>query len=290
MQPYAAEITGHTRTGALIGSPVAHSISPQMYNESFKQRGIDRVYVCFDIGPDKLAHTVQAFRDLDFFGFNLTMPHKTAVIPYLDDLSEEARLIGAVNTVDNRDGRLIGYNTDGMGFFKSAKVLGYDPAGKTVTLLGAGGAASAIAAQAALDGVKTLHMFSRRGRSWDKANALIDRIRANTDCNAMLHDFADRADLKSCKAQSYMLINATSVGMAPHEAETPVPDTSFFFPDLIVADVIYNPAKTRFLQDAEKAGCRTFNGMYMLLYQGEAAFKIWTGCDMPVEIIREKYF
>ena len=286
--PY--EITGHTRVGALLGSPVAHSISPQMYNECFRQLGIDSVYVCFDIKPEQLGRTIQTVRDMNFFGFNLTMPHKHAVIEYLDELSTEAQMIGAVNTVCSRDGKLVGYNTDGMGFMKSARVSGYDPAGKAVTLLGAGGAARSIAVQAALDGVSELNLFCRKGRSWDSAGELVETIGSRTACRAKLFDFADAAQMKECIMNSYMLINATSVGMAPDVDATPIQDTSVFVPQLIVSDVIYHPQKTRLLADAQKAGCRIFNGMYMLLYQGEAAFRIWTGREMPTEHIKRLYF
>ena len=155
------QITGTTRLGGLLGSPVAHSKSPLMHNESFRLLGLDFVYLCFDMGPEKLERTVQALRDMNVYGFNLTMPLKTAVIPYLDELSEEAALIGAVNTVKNENGRLIGYNTDGMGFMASVREQGMDVSGRTVTLLGAGGAASAIGVQAALDGAAVLHINRR---------------------------------------------------------------------------------------------------------------------------------
>lgn len=284
------QITGHTRLGGLLGSPVAHSISPMMHNDSFRQLGLDCVYLCFDVGPEKLKDVVQAFRSMDVYGFNLTMPDKEAVIPCLDELSLAAQLIGAVNTVKNENGRLVGHNTDGIGYMKSVSCAGVDVIGKEMTLLGAGGAACAIAVQAAIDGVARLHLVSRRGRSWEKAVRLVEQINQKTSCQADLTDLADTEELRRRIASSALLTNATSVGMSPAESETPIPDVSMFRPDLVISDVIYHPQKTRLLREAQEAGCHIFNGMYMLLYQGAAAFKIWTGQDMPVELIRERYF
>lgn len=283
-------ITGHTRLGGLLGSPVAHSISPMMHNTSFQELGLDYVYLCFDVNQEKLGGVVNALRDMNVYGFNLTMPDKEAVIPYLDELSLAAQLVGAVNTVKNENGHLIGYNTDGIGFMKAVKENGCDVLGKEMTLLGAGGAACAIAAQAAIDGVKCLHLVSRRGRSWEKARKLVDSINEKTNCQADLTDLSDAETLRAHLASSTLLTNGTSVGMAPNTDATPIPDTSMFHPNLTVSDVIYNPRETRLLAEANEKGCKTFNGMYMLLYQGEEAFKIWTGQDMPTELIKERYF
>ncbi len=287
-------ITGHTRMGGLLGSPVAHSISPMMHNDSFRQLGIDYVYLCFDTQPEKLASTVQALKDMNAFGFNCTMPLKNAIVPYLDELSEEARLIGAVNTVridDTPEGKkLTGFNTDGIGFMRSVRDAGVDIAGKEMILLGAGGAASAIAVQAALDGARKLHLVNRRSRSWAHAEELVRSINAGTSCQADLTDLADTDAIGAYAEQAALLVNGTNVGMEPHIDACPLPE-SFIFPrHLTVGDVIYNPRQTMLLQRAAAAGCRTFNGMYMLLYQGEACFRIWTGQDMPTEMIRERYF
>ena len=284
------QITGHTRMGGLLGSPVAHSISPMMHNDSFRELGLDWVYLCFDVGPDRLGEVVNAFRSMNVYGFNLTMPDKEAVIPHLDELSLAAELIGAVNTVKNEDGKLIGHNTDGIGYIQSVSAVGWDIRGKEMTLLGAGGAACAIAVQAAIDGVSRLHLVSRRGRSWEKAGRLVEQINKKTGCQADLTDLADGSRLRRCLETSSLLTNATSVGMAPQADATPIPDTSMFHPGLLVSDVIYHPSKTRLLREAQRAGCPVCNGMYMLLYQGAAAFKIWTGQEMPVELIRERYF
>ncbi len=284
------QITGHTRLGGLLGSPVAHSISPMMHNDAFQALDIDNVYLCFDIGPDKLPDTVKTLVDMNTYGFNCTMPDKTAVIPCLDELSIEAELIGAVNTVRNEGGHLTGYNTDGIGYMRSASTAGVDVIGKEMILLGSGGAARAIAVQAALDGVRALHLVCRRSASWSRAVELVDKINAHTECRADLTDSADIQAVQQLTERSALLTNATSAGMAPHTDLLPLPEEIVFPDTLVVSDVIYNPRQTRLLQKAAAQGCKTFNGMHMLLYQGAAAFSIWTGQEMPVELIRSKYF
>lgn len=284
------QITGHTRLGCLLGTPVAHSISPMMYNETFRLLGLDRVYLCFDTKNADLKTLVQSLREMNVFGFNLTMPDKERILPYLDELSPAARMIGAVNTVHHENGRLIGHNTDGIGYFRSLRDMHYDAACGPMTLLGAGGAASSIAIQAALDGVPALHIVNRRGRSWDNAKRLAATINAQTSCRADVIDLNDATALRTCLSQSTLLTNATSIGMAPHSDVSPIADPSWLHPDLLVSDIIYNPRCTKLLQQAQERGCRTQNGMYMLLYQGEAAFHIWTGLDMPVEEIRTRFF
>ncbi len=284
------QISGHTRLGCLLGTPVAHSISPAMYNESFRLLGLDFVYLCFDTKNADLENLVRSLREMNVFGFNLTMPDKERIIPYLDELSPAARMIGAVNTVTNEDGRLIGHNTDGIGYLRSLQDAGYDPGSGEMTLLGAGGAASSIAVQAALDGVPALHIANRRGRSWKNALRLAEIINRETSCRADVVDLEEGDALKRCIQASSLLTNATSMGMAPNTELTPVKDTSCFHPGLLVSDIIYNPRRTRLMEEAEAAGCATANGLYMLLYQGEAAFRIWTGQEMPVEDIRQKFF
>lgn len=283
-------ITGHTRLGCLLGTPVAHSISPMMHNEAFRLLGLDCVYLCFDTRHADLRNMVQTLKEMNVYGFNLTMPDKERILPFLDDLSPAARMIGAVNTVKNENGRLIGHNTDGIGYMRSLQDTGYNAKSGAMTLFGAGGAASSIAIQAALDGVPALHIINRRGRSWENAKRLVRQIKENTGCHADLTDMADHDAVRNRIANSTLLANATSIGMAPDTNVTPVPDPSCFHTELLVSDIIYNPRCTRLLQDAMAAGCKTFNGMYMLLYQGAAAFRIWTGQDMPVEEIRRKFF
>lgn len=284
-------ITGHTKLTGLLGSPVSHSISPLMHNEAFRLLSLDYAYLCFDVTEETLPEAVMGLKACGIRGFNLTMPCKNRIVELLDQLSPSARLIGAVNTVVNENGRLIGYNTDGIGYMHSVKDAGHNIIGKTMTLMGAGGAATAICAQAALDGVSSIHVFARRtSRFWKRTQTLADTINNTLSCRVFLHENEDLSALKSAVSESAILVNATSVGMAPNAEASIITDTSLFRPELIVSDVIYNPRKTRLLQEAEKAGCPVFNGMYMLLYQGAEAFRLFTGQEMPTEAIKAKFF
>ena len=284
-------ITGHTRLTALLGSPVAHSISPLMHNEAFQLLDLDYTYLCFEVNEETLTAAVDGLKACGIRGFNLTMPNKNKIVELLDELSPAARLIGAVNTVVNDDGHLTGYNTDGVGYMQAVKDAGYDITGKTITIMGAGGAATAICAQAALDGVEKIHIFAREtSRFWDRTQKLAENINSTLPCKAVLHENKDTAALAQAISESALLLNATSVGMAPNTEGTIIEDTSLYHPDLIVSDVIYNPRETRFLKEAREAGCRTFNGMYMLLYQGAEAFRLWTGKEMPVKEIKANFF
>ena len=284
------EITGHTTLTALLGSPVGNSISPAMHNAGFEALGLDYVYLAFDVGTEGLARAVDGMKVLGVRGFNLTMPDKNLMCELCDRLSPAAELAGAVNTVLNEDGVLTGYMTDGVGYMRSVKEAGYDIIGGKMTLLGAGGAATAIMLQAALDGVAEISVFNSRSPRFERAERIIGQLKEVCPCQLHLYDFSDPAVLKKEIASSDILVNGTSVGMAPNTEDCVIKDPSVFMPGLIVSDVIYNPRETRLLRMAKQAGCHTFNGMYMLLYQGAEAFKIWTGHEMPVEMIKERYF
>lgn len=283
------EITGTTRLTCLLGSPVAHSISPQMHNEAFRQLGLDYVYTAFDVAPEHLPEAVSALKLFNIRGFNLTMPHKTAMLELVDELTPAAKLAQAVNTVTYENGRLIGHTTDGVGYMRSVEDAGFSIIGKNMTLLGAGGAATAICTQASLDGVKNIYMFKRKNASWNSVQAFVDNVNRTTDCKVSLYDIQDESQLKQALDNSDILTNATNVGMAPDVTSSPIPASSLDS-HLIVSDIIYNPRQTQLLKDAKKAGCPTMNGLYMLLYQGAASFECWTNEKMPVSIIKEKYF
>lgn len=280
-------ITGRTRLTGLLGSPVAHSISPRMHNESFQYRNLDYVYLCFDVGEPALEEAVRGLKTIGIRGFNLTMPCKNRMADLCDRLSPAARLIGAVNTVVNENGQLIGHNTDGIGFVRSLEDAGETVKGKTITLLGAGGAATAICTQAAIDGAKEIFVFARpASRFWSRMQDLAEEISRSYPCQVSLTDQADKARMQQALAESQLLVNGTSVGMAPHTEDSLITDAKYFHPDLFVYDAIYNPKQTRLLKLAAQAGCRTCNGLYMLLYQGAEAFRLWTGQDMPVDHIK----
>lgn len=283
-------ITGHTKLTGLLGSPVAHSISPMMHNEAFRELGLDYVYLAFDVGMENLETAVEGLKALNVRGFNLTMPDKNLMCSFCDRLSPAAEIIGAVNTVVNDDGILTGYTTDGTGYMMAVKDAGYDIIGTKMTLLGAGGAGTSILVQAALDGVSEITVFNRRTPFFERAEGIIEKLRERTSCRIQLYDYETDSVLRREIGESTILVNATSVGMAPDTDACILEDPSVLHPGLVVSDVIYNPEETKLLKMAAEAGCDTFNGMYMLLYQGAEAFRLWTGKEMPAERIKEKFF
>lgn len=285
-----SQITGHTGLYALLGSPVAHSISPMMHNEAFRLLGIDAVYLAFDVGTEHFAQAVDGLRQVNIKGFNVTMPNKNLMAELADELSPAARLSGAVNTVVNDRGRLIGHTTDGIGYIMAAKDAGVELKGKTMTLLGAGGAATAIVVQAALDGMKEIRVFNIKDGFYDRICGIAEQLNKETDCHVTVNDLSDEAALKDSVQTSDILTNCTNVGMAPNTEASLIHDAGIFRPSLIVSDIIYNPKETMLLKQAKACGCRTFNGMYMLLYQGAASFHLWTGKDMPTAQIKAKFF
>ena len=274
----------------LLGSPIAHSISPLMHNEAFHQLGLNYTYQAYDVDVSHLKEAVQKLKDANARGFNITMPNKNAMCELCDSLSPAAQIIGAVNTVVNENGHLIGHTTDGIGYMQALREDGHDVIGKKITLLGAGGAATSIFVQAALDGVSEISIFSRRSNFFERAENITSVLKEYTDCKINLFDFEDESVLRQEISESALLVNGTSVGMAPNVEHSLINDTSMFHKDLVVSDVICNPRETKLLTLAREAGCQTQNGLYMLLYQGAEAFRLWTGKEMPIDIIKEKYF
>ena len=282
------KIDGYTRLAAVVANPIKHSISPFIHNSAFEATNTNGVYVAWEVEATDLAETVANIRRYQMFGINLSMPYKEQVIPYLDQLSEEARLIGAVNTVVNREGTLIGYNTDGKGFFKS--LPSFKISRKRLVLLGAGGAAKAILAQAILDGVSQISVFVRSS-SMEKTRPYLEKIQNATGFRVDLFALEDVQELQDSITQADLLVNATSVGM--DGSSQPIP-TSIVLPEkLMVADVIYQPFETPFLKWAKNQGNQSINGLGMLLYQAAEAFELWTGKEMPTdqiwELLKQKY-
>lgn len=284
-------ISGHTGLLALIGSPVGHSGSPAMYNYSFERLGLDYVYVAFDIQVPEVKAAIEAMKTFRMRGCNVTMPCKTEAAKYMDELSPAARIIGAVNTIVNEDGRLVGHITDGEGFVANLKDHGIDIRGKKITVAGGGGAATAIQVQCALDGAREISIFNIKDEFFARTLETAEKIRAEVPgITVNVYDIADTEKMTAEIQDSDIFANATIVGMKPMEAETVVKDTAAFGPGLVVADAVYNPEETRLLREAKEAGCTCINGKGMLLWQGVAAFKLYTGQDMPVEEVKEKFF
>ena len=282
------KIDGYTRLAAVVANPIKHSISPFIHNSAFEATNTNGVYLAWEVDATELAETVANIRRYQMYGINLSMPYKEQVIPYLDQLSAEACLIGAVNTVVNREGTLIGYNTDGKGFFKS--LPSFKISRKRLVLLGAGGAAKAILAQAILDGVSQISVFVRSS-SMEKTRPYLEKIQNATGFRVDLFALEDVQDLQDSITQADLLVNATSVGM--DGSSQPIP-TSIILPEkLLVADVIYQPFETPFLKWAKNQGNQSINGLGMLLYQAAEAFELWTGKEMPTdqiwELLKQKY-
>ena len=282
------KIDGYTCLAAVVANPIKHSISPFIHNRAFEATHTNGVYLAWEIEGTDLAETVANIRRYQMFGINLSMPYKEQVIPYLDQLSEEARLIGAVNTVVNRDGTLIGYNTDGKGFFKS--LPSFKISGKKMVLLGAGGAAKAILAQAILDGVSQVSVFVRSA-SIEKTRPYLEKLQNETGFKVDLFALEDDSELQARITDSDLLVNATSVGM--DGVSLPI-SASILLPErLLVADVIYQPFETPFLKWAKEQGNEAINGLGMLLYQAAEAFQLWTDKEMPTdqiwELLKQKY-
>ena len=280
-------IKGTTGLLALIGSPVGHSGSPAMYNFSFQYHNLDYAYMAFDIKEDQVPAALDAMRLFKMRGCNVTMPCKNKVAQCVDELSPAAKIIGAVNTIVNEDGKLVGHITDGIGFMAALKDNNIDAIGKKMTIVGAGGAATAIEIQAALDGVGEIVIFNRKDEFWDRAVSTVEKINTRTSSHAVLYDLADLDQLKKEMADSYIFVNATGVGMKPLEGQSVVPDKSYFRPELIVVDVPYSPLETAMRSMAKEVGCKTMNGLGMMLFQGSAAFELWTGEPMPIEHMKE---
>ena len=295
-------INGHTRLYALIGSPVGHSGSPAMYNYSFEKLGIDAAYLAFDIPLEKTKDAIDAFRTLNVGGFNITMPNKTAAAQLVDRLSPAAELVGACNTVVvEEDKTMTGHITDGIGFVRNLKEQGVGIEGKKIVLLGTGGAATAIAVQAALDKASEIAIFNRKDEFFANGEKTVEKIKKAVPSMKKIgnhraaggesrEDIDDEKKLGEAIAGSDLLINATRAGMSPLENVLPVPE-ELLHKDLAVADVVYNPRETLLIKKAKEAGCKAaVGGIGMLLWQGAAAFELFTGKEMPAQEVMELFF
>ncbi|BBM19114.1 shikimate dehydrogenase [Enterococcus avium] len=275
-------VSGKTQLYGLIGSPVGHSGSPAMYNYGFEQLGIDAVYLAFDVQIEEVEKAFQSVRTFNMPGGNVTMPCKGEAAKYMDELSPAAQMVGAINTFQNKDGKLSGHITDGIGFVDNLKNHGVDPKNKKFVVLGTGGAATAIQVQLAIEEAASIDIFNIKDDFFVKGKETVERIKKfYPDLNVAIHDLLDANLLKSKLAEADVLVNGTTVGMGVGSTKTPISDTSVLHKELIVADAIYNPPKTQLIKDADEKGCTTVTGEGMLLGQGKAAFEIFTGQALP---------
>jgi len=273
-------MTGSTRVTAVFGYPVHHSLSPVMHNAAFGELGLDFVYVPCKVHPEGLGDAVRGIRALDMVGANLTIPHKEHVIKYLDRVSEEARIIGSVNTVVNRDGSLHGYSTDGIGFIKALECAGKSPKGSRAVILGAGGSARAIAY--ALLGLEA--RITILNRTHARAVELADVLNRFSGIETVKAYALDSAEAGEAVRNADLLVNCTSVGMYPNVDEQPIP-SNWLHKDVFVYDQIYNPLETKLLKAARGVGASAANGVGMLVFQGASAFELWTGQTAPVKVM-----
>jgi len=275
-------ISGKTRICGLIGDPVEHTMSPAMHNAAFRETVIDYRYVPFRVKKDELGQAVQGLRALNFRGFNVTIPHKVAVLQFLDKLDPLAEKIGAVNTVVNDNGVLTGYNTDASGFLQALLERGNEPAGKNVVILGAGGASRAISFILADRGANLviLNRFQELGWAEELASRITQMFTREVEALEL-----NRENLARVLGKTDILVNATSVGMNPDTDETPVA-VDQLRPGLLVFDIVYNSMKTRLVREAEAAGADTISGLDMLIWQGAIAFEKWTDQKAPVSLMR----
>lgn len=283
------KISGTTKLVGLLGSPVTQSMSPAMHTASFAKMGIDAVYLGFDVQPEQLESVVKGFAEAGVTGYNVTMPCKTKVLPYLDELTPVAELMGAVNTVVVRDGKSIGDNTDGAGFVRNMKLHGFEPEGKVITVAGAGGAGSAVFTQLALDGVVAINIFNRHDDFWDVTQKKIMELSSKTGVPMVLGDLDDKELLTRAIKNSDLFVNATRVGMAPIEDECVI-DEDMLHEGLFVADTVYEPRETKLIRMAKEHNLQTAPGLGMLLQQAALGEKIWFDVDMPTDYIEEEFF
>ncbi len=264
----------------IIGYPLGHSVSPAMHNAAFRELGLDYEYVPFEVEPADLPQALPGLRALHVAGFNVTIPHKETIIPLLDDVTKLARTIGAVNTVVNQDGELIGYNTDGPGFIESLQEdAAFEPAGKKAVVLGAGGASRAVSAMLAEAGAASLvisDIFEDKAKELAEYNDGLSK----TKCSWAK---PDSQSLRSAIEQADLLVNTTPLGMHPDVNKTPLPEKIKLPKKLLVYDLVYNPAETKLLKTAKAAGCRAVSGLGMLVRQGALAFTVFTGEEAPLE-------
>lgn len=280
-------ITGKTQLAALFAEPASHSISPSMHNLAFQLTDINAVYLAFEVGENTLKQAIEAVRSFHMLGVNLSMPNKVLALNYVDEISETAKLSGSINTIINNQGKLLGDNTDGLGFLQSLKIRKISILQKKMTILGIGGAAMALIAQTALVGIKEIAIYNRPKKTEELTviQQKVKQIAKQTGCQITINNINNVKKLQQDLSESLLLINATNVGMSPLENQTLI-DSTLLPKHLIVYDLIYQPKETRLLKEAKLNGNETINGFDMLFYQGAAAFKKWTNQDMPVEKIR----
>lgn len=273
-------ITGYTGLYGIVANPIKHSFSPMMHNTAFQTLGIDDVYLAFEVEEDQLDDYITSVKTLNIKGFNISMPYKIKIMKYLDELTQEAQLCQAVNTVKNKNGKLIGHISDGEGFVMACQEKGWHVQNQKIVILGAGGAACAIIVALAKAGAKEIVVYNRSDKPFIKA--LSDKL----ECSIVLKALDQHEELRHDLNDAYLLIQTTNVGMSPHTDQCLI-DESYLSSQLKVADIIYNPSETKLLSIAKEKGLEYMNGEGMILYQGAVSFEFWTGQKMPISEVKK---
>ncbi|MDR2401264.1 MAG: shikimate dehydrogenase [Deferribacteraceae bacterium] len=275
----------------LLAYPAKHSLSPLIHNTAFEKTALPFFYTAFDVPPNSLQNAILGVRALGIKGAGVSMPHKQNIIRYLDEISDTSELTGAVNTVNHLDGRLIGHNTDGLGYVGALRSRGVEIKGAKLVVAGSGGAGKAIIAQAALSGAKEIAVFNRReSPNFSEAVELATRLKGCLHTKIAVCDIGDKQRFYGEISSADVFTNATSVGMKPNENSSVIAERSVFHKGLIVFDSVYNPIRTKLLEMAESAGCVTVNGVEMLLYQGAEQFQIWTELSFPMDFVKSRIY
>ncbi|MDD5039458.1 MAG: shikimate dehydrogenase [Dehalococcoidales bacterium] len=277
-------ISGKTTICGIIGDPVEHSMSPVMHNAAFRETDIDYLYVPFRVKKEELGKAIEGMKALNIKGLNVTIPHKVAVLQFLNEVDSLAQKIGAVNTIVNDDGVLTGYNTDATGFLQALVEKEIEPKDKKIVILGAGGASRAVSFILASRGAHLVILNRLLELDW--AKDLAQRISQNFNHEVEAGEL-NRANLAKVLSNCDILVNTTSVGMSPRVDETPV-DADLLRPGLVVFDIVYNPINTRLLREAGKAGAQAISGVDMLVWQGASAFEKWTGQKAPIAVMKKE--
>lgn len=272
-------LDSHTVMYGVIGDPIHHSRSPIMLNRAFQEKQINAAYAAFHVTPDQLEQAFHGMRAMQFGGLNVTIPHKEAIMAYVDELDESARAIGAVNTIVNHNGRWKGYNTDGIGYVRSLKEeTGMTLANKHIVVIGAGGAARGIVYALAQENPAIIYVVNRTEA---RAVQLAESLGEYAPMRALGLDAMDRIE-----HDIDLVVNTTDIGMHPHIDAMPF-DPAWLQPHMMVSDIIYNPRETKLLTEAKRNGCQIHGGLGMFIYQGAYAFEYWTGEAAPVAAMRD---
>lgn len=278
-----SNITGATKVVGILGWPVGHTLSPAMHNSAFAALNLNWIYVPLPIAPDQIKDAVRSLRAFNFMGANVTVPHKQAIMRYLDEIDPVARNIGAVNTIAiDQNGKTHGYNTDSDGFLQSLLEADFNPQGARCLVLGAGGAARAVVYSLASAGAEAIAVYNR---TVERAAFLAEDLKAPFSAVTFSFETLSPESLRQANHQFDLVVNTTLLGMTPHTCSTPWP-ADIPLPNAAICDLVYNPLKTCFLRQAEEAGLRTIDGLGMLIHQGARSFEIWTGQRPPTDLTR----